>query len=89
MIKLNPYASVVKRAEILSHEKKGKESKKRKTPMMKEGDTIAKVQKTFYKSMIDEPVAEVEEEAAAEEEEEEVDEAGAAAPAEEAALDDY
>jgi len=94
MVKLNPYASVVKRAEILSHAKKGKALKKRKNQSGGEGATggIAKVQKTFYNSMIDEPLDPVsDEEEAAEEvaEEEEAAAGGAAAPAEEAALDDY
>eukprot|EP01052_Picozoa_sp_SAG31_P017413 SAG31_NODE_1190_length_9465_cov_4.082746_5_plen_235_part_00 len=85
MVKLNPYASVVKRAEILSHAKKGKITKKRKG--QGGGESIPKVQKAFYKSMIDEPVEEVEDDEV-EEPEEEAEAAGAEA-AEEEALDDY
>ena len=89
MVRLNPYASVVKRAEIMAHQKKGKKDKKRKLPAGGAAE-VRKIQKTFYDSMMAEP-----EEAVAEEEEEVEEEAGeaaAAAPAAAAAeadLDDY
>eukprot|EP01051_Picozoa_sp_SAG22_P018675 SAG22_NODE_3214_length_1854_cov_1.486040_1_plen_282_part_10 len=87
MVKLNPYAAAVKRAELMSHAKKGKVSKKRKHIGV---DSIPKVQKIFYKSMLDEPV-EVEEEEEEEEEEAAAEEAAGSAPAaaEEEGLDDY
>ena len=91
MVRLNPYASVVKRAEIMAHQKKGKKDKKRKLPAGGAAE-VRKIQKTFYDSMMAEP-----EEAVAEEEEEVEEEAGeaaaaapaAAAAAAEADLDDY
>merc|ERR1719162_1887695 len=70
MIKLNPYASVVKRAEILAHQKKGYPTKKRALP--KGGKVeIRATKKAFLASMLDETVAKIED---SDEEDEEEDE---------------
>jgi large subunit ribosomal protein L4e len=86
MVKLNPYASVMKRAELVAIEKGGKKDKKRKLPAGGLAE-VRKLQKTFYHSMYDEPEVVEEEEAAVEEAVEEAEEA--AAPAKKADLDDY
>ena len=84
MVKLNPYASVAKRAEKIAENKGGHKTGKRKAPPGG-GATVYQTQKKFYKSMVEEP-EEVVEEAA----EEAAPEEAAAAPAEKAAdLDDY
>ena len=88
MVKLNPYAAVVKRAEIIAQEKGGFKTKKRKLPAGGRKE-VRKLQKTFFHSMVDEAEVVEEEEAAAEVAE--VAEASGApgAPAPAADLDDY
>ena len=66
MVKLNPYASVVKRAEIVAIEKGGK--KRKAPPSKEEAKRIRLGKKEFYKSMVNEPEEVVEEDAAEEEE---------------------
>ncbi len=75
MVRLNPYASVVKRAELVAIEKGGK---KRKAPPSKEAAKKIRIgKKAFYKSMVDEPEEVVEEEEAEEEVDEEALQEGA------------
>jgi len=70
MIKLNPYASVVKRAAILASQKKGVPAKKRKLPVGGKAG-IRATKKAFLASMLDETVAKIED---SDEEDEEEDE---------------
>jgi len=88
MVKLNPYAAVVKRAELIAQEKGCFKTKKRKLPAGGRKE-VRKLQKTFFHSMVDEAEVVEEEEAAAEVAE--VAEASGApgAPAPAADLDDY
>merc|ERR1712216_71329 len=63
MVKLNPYASVVKRAELVAIENGGKKRKSvSAAEQKKRAKTIYDSQKKFYKSMVEEPEEVVEEE---------------------------
>jgi large subunit ribosomal protein L4e len=76
MVKLNPYASVVKRAELVAIEKGGKKRKSvSAAEKKKRAKTIYDSQKNFYKSMVGEPEEVVEEEEEEAEEEAAADEA--------------
>jgi len=86
MVKLNPYASVVKRAEILAHQKKDYGNKKRKL-----NKKTARANKKQFLAFMNSEDAEEEEEEEVEEEGEEAgeDEAEAGGDAEEAGGDEY
>ena len=82
MVKLNPYAAVAKRAELIAQKAGGFKDKKRKAPAGGAKEIRAN-KKAFYQSMVEEP--EVVEEPEAVEEEETAE----AAATTEADLDDY